>query len=65
MIGLHSFISLKKYEPKRPYRIIKVYLKKGVIEQVRITPSSKELWNLLEKIESFRNISKPMETILN
>ena len=43
---------------------MKLYLKKGVIEEVRITPESKELWSLLEKIEQFRDISKPLVEIV-
>lgn len=54
-VGLHAFISLKKSDAVKPYRIIKVYLKKGIIEEIKITPESKELWALLEKISKFRN----------
>ena len=64
VMGVHAFISLKTYKEKnQEFRILKVYLKKGVIEEVRITPESKELWSLLEKIEQFRDISKPLEII--
>ena len=60
MIGLHAFINLHKNENKNPYRIMKVYLKKGIIEEVKITPESKDLWALLDKINQFRDISKPL-----
>ena len=53
-IGLHAFILLKKSNTKVPYRVIKVYLKRGVIEELKITPDSKALWNLLERISTFR-----------
>lgn len=61
MLGIHSFVNLRKYGKSNPYRIMKIYLKKGVIQEVKITPDSKELWSLLEKIEQFRDISKPLE----
>jgi len=60
IVGIHAFVSLKKYGTKRPYRVVKLYLKKGIIEQVTITPKSKELWQLLEKIAEFRDIKKPL-----
>ena len=63
LLGLHAFVSLKTTGNKKQYRIMKLYLKKGVIEEVKITPESKELWSLLEKIEQFRDISKPLEII--
>ena len=63
IVGIHAFVSLKKHGTKRPYRVIKLYLKKGIIEEVTITPQSKELWSLLEKIDQFRNISKPLEVV--
>jgi len=62
IIGVHAFISLRTCKQRnKEFRVIKVYLKKGVIEEVKITPESKELWSLLEKIEQFRDISKPLE----
>ena len=64
IVGIHAFISLQKHGNTKPYRIIKLYLKKVIIEQVNITPKSKELWNLLEKIHQFRNISKPLMEIV-
>ena len=64
IIGIHAFVSLQKHGNKKPYRIIKLYLKKGIIEQVIINPQSKELWSLLEKIDQFRNISKPFMEIV-
>lgn len=63
LTGVHAFITLRKSQTTKPYRIIKLYLKKGIIEEVRITPESKELWSLLEKIEQFRDISKPLEIL--
>lgn len=60
LVGLHSFISLKVQGGSKPYRILKVYLKKGIIHQVKITPESKELWSLLDKITEFRDIKKPL-----
>ena len=58
--GLHAFISLKKYKTLKPYRIIKIYLKKGIKEEVKITPESKELWKLIDKIERFRDLKQPI-----
>lgn len=63
LTGLHAFITLKKQGTRQQYRILKVYLKKGSIEEVKITPESKELWSLLEKISQFRDISKPLEIL--
>jgi|SRR6185437_6997532 len=59
--SLHASISLAKKIGKTEYRVLSLYLKKGVIHQIKITPESKELWSLLEKIEQFRDISKPLE----
>ena len=62
LIGVHAFISLKAYRDKNEeFRILKIYLKKGVTQEVKITQESKELWSLLEKIEQFRDVSKPLE----
>ena len=60
LIGLHAFISFKTYNRTEPYRILKVYLKKGIVHQVKITPESKELWKLIDKIAEFRDIKKPL-----
>lgn len=57
LIGLHAFITLKKIGKNR---IMKIYLKKGVIEEVKISEESRELWALLEKISNFRQIKNPM-----
>ena len=62
--GLHAFIQLQSYkENNSRFRILKLYLIKGIVEEVKITPESKELWSLLEKIEQFRDISKPLVEI--
>ena len=52
---LHTCINLKsQIIDNKKVRIATVYLKKGVIEQVLITPKAKELWVLLDKIYEFR-----------
>ena len=60
LIGLHAFIPLKIQGNLKPYRILKVYLKKGIVHQVKITSQSKELWQLIDKIVEFRDIKKPL-----
>ena len=52
--GLHVYLSLKKIEGKKPYRIMRVYLNRGVTEEIKLTPEHKELWALSEKISNFR-----------
>lgn len=61
--SIQARISITKYEGNKQYRIVSLYLKKGIIHQVQITKESKELWSLLEKIEQFRDISKPLVEI--
>ena len=61
LVGLHSFIVLKRHGVKKPYRVMKLYLKKGLVEEIKITPMSKQLWSLLNRIENFRDIQKPLE----
>ena len=62
--SIQARISIIKTEGCKPYRMISLYLKKGIVHQVKITPESKELWNLLDKIQSFRNISKPLPELI-
>ena len=60
--SLHANISLNPIlENNQEYRIISIYLKRGVIEHLRITKESKELWNQLEKIANFRDINQSLE----
>lgn len=58
--SIQARISIVKKQGKESYRIVSLYLKKGVIHEVKITSESKELWNILEKIANFRDISKPL-----
>lgn len=60
--SIHASISLSKTREKTDYRLLSLYLKKGIIHHVKITPEYKELWALLDKIENFRKM--PLE-ILN
>jgi len=52
--SLKSRISIKKIEGKSEYRILSLYLKKGVVHKIKITPKYAELWEFLEKIQQFR-----------
>ena len=56
-------ISILKKHGRKEYRILSLYLKKGIVHQIQITSEYKELWSLLEKIEQFRDISKPLMEI--
>jgi len=53
---LHANFNLKTHGVKNKYRIIKFYLKKGISQEVKITPESKELWVFLDKIENLRKV---------
>ena len=53
---LHANFNLQTRGVKSKYRIIKFYLKKGVSQEIRITPESKELWAFLDKIENIRKV---------
>jgi|GEM_PF-3139056 len=39
---------------KNKYRIVRFYMKRGISEQVRITPESIELWAFLDKVQKMR-----------
>ena len=41
-------------------RIIRLYLKKNIFQDVKITKNDKLIWDALERIKNFRNISNPM-----
>src|SRR5574337_163934 len=60
--SLKCRISIKKYENNLEYRILSIYLKKGVVHKIKITPSYGELWNVVEKIQNFR--SNSMEIVI-
>ena len=61
--SIQARISVKKQHGLQPYRIVSLYLKKGIINQVKITPEAKELWALLERIDNFRQ-EKPLEELI-
>lgn len=61
--SIQARISITKTEGSKPYRLLSLYLKKGIIHQIKITPEYKELWSLLNKIQDFRDISKPLEIV--
>jgi len=54
--SLQARISVEKTEGLIAYRIVSLYLKKGVIHQVKITAESKELWLALDQIASYRKV---------
>ena len=60
--SIQARISIKKIEGNIEYRILGLYLKKGVIHKIRITSAYPELWNILEKIQKFRD--KPLEIVI-
>ena len=57
--SLKARISIKKIEDDIEYRILSLYLKKGVLHKIKITPEYTELWHLLETIQKFR--TNPLE----
>jgi len=61
--SIQARISVKKQHGLQPYRVVSLYLKKGIINQVKITPEAKELWALLERIDNFRK-EKPLEELI-
>ena len=41
-------------------RIIRLYLKKNIFQDIKITKNDRLLWEALERIKKFRNMSNPM-----
>lgn len=58
--SIQARISITKYKDIKPYRVVSLYLKKNLIEKVMITEESKELWQFLDKIQRFRDLSIPL-----
>jgi hypothetical protein len=54
--SIKSRVSIKKIEGSFEFRILSLYLKKGLVHRIKITPEYVELWNILEKIQKFRDI---------
>lgn len=52
--SVRARISIKKTEGVDEYRLLSLYLKKGVSKKVKITPAHGELWHILEMIQKYR-----------
>ena len=57
--SIKARVSIKKVEGRSEYRILSLYLKKGITRKIKITADNVELWHVLEMIQKFR--SNPME----
>ena len=59
--SVRTLIFLKVNDGTKPYREMRLYLKKGISKTIRITKDNKELWQVLDAIAGFRKIkSNPM-----
>lgn len=57
--GLDCRIKLNVYyEDGKPFRILKIYLKKQQSIMLKITPEYKELWEKLNNIEAYRKLDE-------
>jgi hypothetical protein len=56
--SIYTKINMKVVSDKVPYREMKIYVKKGLSFQFKITKESKELWDYLEKLSRYKTIPK-------
>lgn len=62
--GIDCHISLIiKYETNKPFRLIHLYLKKGISKEIKITPKDSALWSYLDTLSKYRSI-KPREILV-
>ena len=52
--SIRARVSIKKSEGIEEYRVLSLYLKKGISRKIKITSAHGELWHVLEMVEKYR-----------